>query len=269
MASVCGRYAVSAGETTLREVFDLDEVVQPPLRSWNVAPTDSVPAVVQRVDRGSGEQRRVLMALRWGLVPSWARRPGPPQINARAETVTTKPMFRRAFAARRCLLPADGYYEWHPVPGNDQKRKTGRQASFIRPESGLLVMAGIYEFWKDPAIPGPGGWLASVAIITARASDRLGQIHDRMPVVVEPADWADWLDPDLTDPAAARQLLTVAGDRLVGHPVSAAVGNVRNNGPELVRPVDSQVEVPLDDGGRMIHSGSSLRPQPGPSGNIA
>ncbi len=228
---MCGRYAASADEAALQEVFQPDEVLQPPPRSWNLAPTDAVPAVVTQTSRDTGQRRRVLVAPRWGLVPSWAKGLGRPQVNARAETVASKPMFRAAFASRRCLLPADGYYEWQPVPGGQRTK----QPYFIKPDTGLLVMAGIYEHWKNPAT---GTWLTSVAIITTEATDRLGKLHDRMPVTVEPTDWEAWLDPGLTDPQAVLGLLALTGERLAGYPVSAAVGNVRNDGPELVQPLE-------------------------------
>jgi len=144
---MCGRYAVSADVDELTEIFEIDEVAGPlPGPDYNVAPTDPVPAIMER-DRADG-RRRVLAEVRWGLVPSWSKdATGAARlINARVETLAEKPAFRRAFAARRCLLPADGYYEWYQLP--DSKTK---QPYFIRPaEGGLLVMAGLYEFWKAP-----------------------------------------------------------------------------------------------------------------------
>lgn len=233
---MCGRYAASADEGLLRETFELEQVLELPPASWNVAPTDPVPAVVERTDRETGEVVRKLVAPRWGLVPSWSKGPaGPPMINARVETIAEKPAFRTALAKRRCLLPADGYYEWYETGQVTAKGKPVKQPFFIRPESGLLVMAGLYEFWKDPATE---EWLTSATIITTRATDRLGHIHDRMPMIVSPESWAAWLDPSLEDPQAARDLLQVtAADALEAYAVSTAVNAVANNTAALVDPI--------------------------------
>lgn len=234
---MCGRYAASADEGLLRETFELEQVLELPPASWNVAPTDHVPAVVERPDRETGVVARKLVAPRWGLVPSWSKGPGgPPMINARVESIAEKPAFRTALAKRRCLLPADGYFEWYETDLVTAKGKPVKQPFFIRPESGLLVMAGLYEFWKDPATE---EWLTSATIITTRATDRLGHIHDRMPMVIPPESWAAWLDPSLEDPQAARGLLSVtAADVLEAYAVSTAVNTVANNGPELVLPIE-------------------------------
>ena len=236
---MCGRYAASADEGMLREVFELEQVLELPPASWNVAPTDRVPAVVERPDRETGVVTRRLISPRWGLVPSWSKGPGgPPMINARIETIAEKPAFRTALTKRRCLLPADGYYEWYETDQVTAKGKPTKQPFFIRPDSGLLVMAGLYEFWKDPAVEGPSAWLTSVTIITTRATDRLGHIHDRMPMVIPPESWATWLDPSLEDPQQARDLLTVtAADALEAYAVSTAVNTVANNAPELIEPL--------------------------------
>lgn len=239
---MCGRYAASASQDLLVETFEVDEVVAMPASSWNVAPTDSVPAVVERKPKdadGTPEATRTLVAPTWGLVPSWAKSPktGASMINARVETVATKPAFKRAFASRRCLLPADGYYEWYDTQVTDATGKPVKQPFFIRPaDEGLLVMAGIYEFWKDPDT---GAWLTTCAVITTTATDSLGHIHDRMPMVLRPETWDAWLDPYLTDPAAALALLSVTdAERLEAYAVSRAVGNVRNNTADLVLPIE-------------------------------
>lgn len=228
---MCGRYASSASQELLEDIYDIDEVVVPPPSSWNIAPTDQVPAVIERP--GPDGPRRKLVALTWGLVPSWSKdaRGGARLINARLETVATKPAFRRAFAARRCLLPADGFYEWEPT-GIVERGKPVKQPWFVHPtDPGLLAMAGIYEFWKAP----DGTWLTTCSVITTTATDQLGHLHDRMPVTVAPSAWGDWLDPGFGgDP---QELLHVPSLELTAHPVSRAVGNVANNGPELVLPV--------------------------------
>lgn len=218
---MCGRYASSRKPDDLVgyfEVQDPPEEVLPP--SWNVAPTDPVYAVVQR-------ETRQLRVLRWGLVPSWAKDPkvGARFINARRETVATTNAFRVAYAKRRCLLPADGYYEWKP-------EGTGKQPYFLTSTTGdPLAMAGLFEHWKRP----DGSWLSTCTVLTTSAPDDLGEIHDRTPLLVPKELWAVWLDPEITDPDA----LLVPGTPgvLDAWPVGPEVGNVRNNGPHLVDPV--------------------------------
>lgn len=229
---MCGRYAATANPGELVEEFeisfvaeDLADVATP---RYNIAPTDQVPAVVERLD-GDAVTRK-LVALRWGLVPSWAKAPTSTMINARVETVTEKPSFRKAASARRCLLPADGYYEWRSEAPEGGGRAI-KQPYFLRPKSGLLVMAGLYEFWK-----GPDGWLASTTIITTEATDQFGWVHDRMPMTVPRDAWDDWLDPTLTDATAATSLLAAP---IIDQPykVSRAVSTVGNDGPALIAPL--------------------------------
>jgi putative SOS response-associated peptidase YedK len=172
-------------------------------------------------------------------VPSWAKdaSSGGRLINARAETVAVKPAFRRAFARRRCILPADGYYEWQAVSEGGKQRK---QPYYIHPkEGGPLAFAGIYELWRDKALPEDHerAWLWTAAIITTQATDEVGQIHDRMPMVIAPDHWADWLDPGNTEPGQLQATMQPAmAGGLTSYPVSPAVNYVRNNGPELIRP---------------------------------
>ena len=237
---MCGRYASSADPDALVATFVIDEVdeIVPP--SFNVAPTDPVPAVVERVDKATDAVVRKLVAPRWGLVPSWSKdaRGGAGMINARVETVATKPAFARAFAARRCLLPADGYYEWQTIAG--ASGKPVKQPWFIRPAGGgVLPMAGLYEFWKDRGLGVGAPWLVTCTVITTTAIDALGHVHDRMPMVIGEQDWAAWLDPRTTDAAVASSLLTTpASDRIETYRVAPLVNSVRNNGPDLVRPLD-------------------------------
>lgn len=228
---MCGRYASSASQELLEDLYEVDDFDGMPPASWNIAPTDQVPAVIERP--GPDGPRRKLVALTWGLVPSWSKdaRGGARLINARVETVAAKPAFRKAFAARRCLLPADGYYEWEDT-GQRERGKPVKQPYFIHPaDAGLLAMAGLYEFWKAP----DDTWLTTCSIITTTATDQLGHIHDRMPMVVAPSAWDAWLDPGFGgDP---HELLHVPALELAVHPVSRAVGNVANNGPQLVEPI--------------------------------
>jgi putative SOS response-associated peptidase YedK len=254
---MCGRYASARKRIELLEEFSVqrDEVTQDLRPDYNVAPTKPVYAVMSRSERNSDKSlnsgvtgsesasvARELRVVRWGLVPSWAKdiSIGSRLINARAETVSEKPSFKRAFAKRRCLLPADGYYEWQVAPGQGPKGKDLKQPFFIhRADHGPLALAGLYELWRDRERPDgdPDAWLWTATIITTSAPDELGQIHDRMPMVIAPESWADWLDPENSDVADVRALLAPAAGRgLATYPVSTAVNSVRNNGPELIEP---------------------------------
>ena len=189
---------------------------------------------------------RQLRVLRWGLVPSWAKDPaiGNRMINARMETVAEKPAYRRAFASRRCLLPADGYFEWYATAELTAAGKPRKQPFFIRPkDGGTLAMAGLYEIWRDPekADDDPDRFRWTCTVLTTRSEDAVGHIHDRMPMMVEPQRYADWLDPTASGATLLDLLVPAAPGRLEAYPVSTRVGNVRNNGPELVEPL------PLDD----------------------
>lgn len=224
---MCGRYASSRNAADLAAAFEVEEPpeqVLPP--SWNVAPTDPVYAVLRRGDT------RQLRVLRWGLVPSWAQdaKGAARLINARRETVASKPAFRAAYARRRCLLPADGYYEWQVDGGH-------KQPWFLTGRDGApLAMAGLYEVWAPP----DGERLWTCTVITTDAADDLGHIHDRTPLLVPREDWARWLDPEVEDPGDQLLVPAVAGG-LEAWPVAPAVGNVRNNGPELVEPLQPEV----------------------------
>lgn len=203
----------------------------PAVPDYNVAPTKPVPVVVHRRRPGdrTGPAFRHLRTARWGLVPSWARDAGgaAKRINARVETVATTPVFRLALARRRCLVPADGWYEWA------RREDGGRQPIYLNPAGGGgLAFAGLYEFWS-----GPAGKVTSTAIITTAAVGALATVHDRMPLLLPRSAWAAWLDPGRADPG---HLLdpppaeVVAGIEL--RPVGAAVGNVANEGPALIAP---------------------------------
>jgi putative SOS response-associated peptidase YedK len=245
---MCGRYASARKRIELLEEFAVqrDAVTEPLQADYNVAPTKPVYAVLERAapadpaesDGASQEPAlRELRVMRWGLVPFWAKDPkiGSRMINARAETVADKPAFRRAFARRRCLLPADGYYEWQAQPD------AAKQPVYITPRDGRpLAFAGLYELWRDPAVASddPDSWLWTATIITTAAPDELGVIHDRMPMIIDPDRWGDWLDPVSADPADARALLVpAAASGLRAYPVSTLVNAVRNNGPHLIEPL--------------------------------
>ena len=177
--------------------------------------------------------RRALRVSRWGLVPSWSRdaKGAARMINARSETLTSKPAFRAAYARRRCLVPADGYYEW-------QREGTGKQPWFLTSrDRAPLAMAGLYEVWS----PAEGERLWTCSVITTDAADELGHIHDRTPLLVPRASWGRWLDPGVEDPGGDLLVPATPGV-LDAWPVSPAVGNVRTNGPELVEPLASAVD---------------------------
>ncbi|MBY6349057.1 SOS response-associated peptidase [Rhodococcoides corynebacterioides] len=226
---MCGRYASTRSDDDLSSLFDaVVRLGDPPEPSYNVAPTDPVRIVLDRDDD------RQLRTVRWGLVPSWAKdkKIASRLINARSETVTEKPAFRKAAAKRRCLIPADGYYEW-------EKREGAKVPHFLHTD-GVLAMAGLYELWPDPARDDddPDKWFWSTTVLTTTATDTLGHIHDRSPVVVPDDLWSAWLDPGLTDLAGVSDLLeSIPEPHLTPREVSTAVNSVRNNGPELVAPV--------------------------------
>ncbi|MCX2181431.1 SOS response-associated peptidase [Streptomyces sp. SKN60] len=244
---MCGRYASTRSPQDLTQLFGVtewrpEETLEP---SWNVAPTDPVYAVLERPAHDGGEKgevRRELRALRWGLVPSWAKDPkgGARMINARVETVHEKPAYRRAFAKRRCLLPADGFYEWDPVK-DEATGKVHKQPYFIHPaDDSVMALAGLYEYWRDPDVADPddpGAWLMTCTIITTEATDEAGRVHPRMPLALTPDHYDTWLDPHHQDTHDLRALLGSPADgRLDALAVSPAVNSVRNNGPHLLDP---------------------------------
>lgn len=243
---MCGRYASSRRSEDLLEEFDVWEsrVAAPLPADFNVAPTKEVYAVLERppAPETADEPERQLRVLTWGLVPSWAKDPsiGSRMINARSETLVEKPAFRRAFAARRCLLPADGYFEWYATSATTKAGKPVKQPFFIRPrDGGVLAMAGLYEIWRDPtrADDDPQRFRWTCTVITTAAEDSLGHIHDRMPLMVTAEHRDRWLDPRLSGGELLDLLSPAAPGVLEAFPVSTAVNNVRNNGPELLAPL--------------------------------
>ncbi|GHF14481.1 MULTISPECIES: SOS response-associated peptidase [Streptomyces] len=276
---MCGRYAASRRPEDLVGLFGVEkwepeETLAP---DWNVAPTKSVHAVLERPLKDAADRRpvRQLRVLRWGLVPSWAKSPegAARMINARAETVHEKPSFRRAFESRRCLLPADGYYEWvtgaqeRELEEKGRRKRARKQPYFVTPADGsVMALAGVYEFWRDPTLPPdhPQAWWATCSVITTEAEPEpfaqaappaeagepgprsLAEIHPRMPLVLPPDRWAAWLDPAATDPAGLRHLLTPPPPGSVrAYPVATAVSDVRNNGPELLKELPAPEETTL------------------------
>ncbi|WP_327068865.1 SOS response-associated peptidase [Kitasatospora sp. NBC_01250] len=247
---MCGRFAASARPEDIVELFgvsqwDAAETIAP---SWNVAPTDPVLVVLERVPKGGTAPVRQLRQLRWGLVPAWSRSPetAVKMINARADTVHEKPSYRQAFASRRCLLPVDGYYEWQTVESASGKGRPRKQPFFVsRADGAPLALAGLYEFWRDRSHPAdhPAGWLVTCTIVTTEAEPLLAPVHERMPLFLQPESFADWLDPGLDDPERARSLLVAPRPGLLSlTPVSAAVGSIRNNHPGLTAQATPETE---------------------------
>lgn len=255
---MCGRYAASASPDDLVEEFEVTSDLSggPVPADYNVAPTHAPPVVLERPPH-DGDQAapvRQLRLLTWGLVPSWAkdRSVGYRMINARAETLLDKPGFKRAALARRCLVPADGWYEWQTSPtATDAKGKPRKQPFFTHlADGGRLAFAGLYEFWRDRALPDddPAAWLATFTIVTTAAEPGLDRLHDRMPLVLPRERWDAWLDPALSRPDDVRALLApVEPGRFAAYPVSRQVGNVRAAGPQLLDPAPVQELVGVVD----------------------
>lgn len=237
---MCGRYVTSRSAAEIADVFaiDRDATSEPLEADYNVAPTKRVPMVCERqTDDASGrEAERQLRDVRWGLVPSWTKSldgTSRPLINARAESAADKPAFRRALATRRCLLPTDGYYEWH----TDTRGR--RQPHFIHADESGLAMAGLYELWRDPEHADDGtapAWWWTCAILTTAADDSLAWLHHRMPVIVPPGRCDAWLDPSRPGADQLHALTATPAVRLRAYPVSPEVNSVHNNAPRLLRP---------------------------------
>lgn len=230
---MCGRYVLGRDTEQVAASFGVD-AVDPDVAApgYNVAPTRSVPVVVDRAG-ADGRLERLLRTCRWGLVPSWATDPsgGAKMINARAETVATRPAFRVALARRRCLVPADGWYEW--ATG---LHGPGRTPFYLtRPDGAPLAFAGLYEVWSDGSQR-----LVTCAIVTTAAIGQLTRIHHRMPLLLAPDRWSGWLDPGTSTPVLDPPDADLVAS-LELRPVGPAVGNVRNQGPELLAPLDAPV----------------------------
>jgi putative SOS response-associated peptidase YedK len=229
---VCGRYTSTVPPADLARYFDVDEVVADDLGPrWNVAPTDEVYAVAESASSGG----RRLGTFRWGLVPFFAKdaRAGARMINARAETLLEKPTFRRPFERYRCIVPADGFYEWEVVEGQRKKQPW----YFRRNDGDVLAFAGLWSVWR-PNRDSDDGRLVSCSIITGEPNELVGRIHARMPVALAPSAWDEWLDPSNSDVASLQSLLVPAPAELFeATPVVDAVSNVRNDGPHLLEPV--------------------------------
>lgn len=226
---MCGRFALAIPRRLVAEAFGLDDFPGTDNR-FNIAPSQEVEAVV--VD---GTGHRVARSFRWGLVPSWAKdvRIGYKMINARSETVFDKPAFRVAIRHRRCLIPAQGFYEWQHVAGK-------KAAPYFITLSGspVMALAGIHEHWAGP----DGRIINSVSILTREAAGVVRLLHDRQPVILPAADFTAWLDPGLTDRPSIASLLQAPPPELTATPVGILVNSPKNDGWELVTAIGS----PLD-----------------------
>jgi len=225
---MCGRFVSAAPPAEIASYFGADVVADlEPAANFNVAPTTDVMVVYD-----SGGARR-LDAFRWGLVPTWAKdlSIGSKMINARAETVAEKNAFKSSLSKRRCIVPATGFYEWRPTPG--EKRK---QPFFIhRPDGDPYAFAGLWAQWKGLDAAGSSIVVRSTTIITCAANEAMSELHDRMPVMLAPSDWEAWLDATALDTALVLPLLVPAPSELISyHPVSTDVNSVRNNRPDLM-----------------------------------
>jgi putative SOS response-associated peptidase YedK len=229
---MCGRFKLEAKSGRLAEEFDLD--AEPELiPRYNIAPTQPVLTVVQ--DRK--EPVRHARNMRWGLVPSWAAdlSIGNSLINARSENILEKPAFKEAFRKRRCLIPADGFYEWKRAGAAKQPYHFGRA------DGGVLAFAGVWDRWKSPQ----GIWIESCSILTTDANALLKDVHDRMPVIVPPEQYAVWLDPAVEDSPDLKQILQPFDARqMKGYPVSKTVNSPNNESPECAAEITPGSDVP-------------------------
>lgn len=222
---MCGRYTITVSIEELMSFYLIhDSKIHQYTPNFNVAPMQRIPAVI------SSSQGNRLGELRWGLVPGWAKddKIGSKMINARAETVADKPAFKRLLKSRRCLIPADGFYEW-------KKEGSGKQPfRILLSDKGLFSFAGLYDIWEDPE----GNKLSTCTIITTEPNSLMADIHNRMPVILRPEDESDWLGRDNNDVASLLKLLRpYDASKMRSYKVSPDVGNVRNNAEGLLEEI--------------------------------
>lgn len=254
---MCGRYTVSSTPEELAAYFGVDEVVEEVTArgfepSWNVAPSQQVLAVASSKD---GETRR-LGEMSWGLVPSWAKDPkvGYRMINARAETLATSRSFRVAFSRRRCIIPADAFYEWQRLEEQSNADLFGEAAparkgkvrkipwAFRQADGRPMAFAGLWEIWRNPEEPDAHP-MRSCTIVTTSANSLMAPVHHRMPVILGPDVWDRWLDPGVQDTESVADLLAPApAEWLEAWPVTTKVNNVANDGPDLLDPLPAPPE---------------------------
>src|ERR1700757_2077470 len=250
---MCGRFAVTTDPAALAEKIQaLDETraarsAESAGPNYNVAPTTTITTVVRRHDEPDDKPTRRVRLMRWGLVPPWVKAgsdgapesKGPQLINARADKVTTSPAFRSSAKSKRCLVPMDGYYEWRANPDTEAGKKARKTPFYLhRADGEMLFMAGLWSVWKPAKDAAP---VLSCTMITTDAVGELATIHDRMPLIVPERDWDRWLDPDA---AADLEFLETPPDvrGIEMREISTLVNSVRNNGPELLEPVEPQAK---------------------------
>jgi putative SOS response-associated peptidase YedK len=224
---MCGRYRLSRRKQIIEEHFDSVSGEEDWNPRYNIAPTQPVPVIRQNPK----EPRRELSFMRWGLVPSWAKdvSGAARMINARSETAATTPAFRDAMKSRRCLIPADGFYEWQRIG------KAKHPYCFEIVDGKLFAFAGLWDRWKDPS----GNWVKSCSILTTTPNAVTSGIHDRMPVILNPDGYDLWLDPGMTNTDAASDLLKPYDDGLMRcYPVNPRVNNVANDDAECSAPAE-------------------------------
>ena len=230
---MCGRYKLifDADALAARFAAILGDVTIAP--KYNIAPGTFEPII-----RNDGDARKI-EAFWWGLVPHWAKDKsfGNRTVNARSETVAEKPAFRSALRYRRCLVPADGYYEWKVLPGG------GKQPYLFKMASGEpFALGGLWESWT-----GPDGELRSFCTITTAPNELCARVHDRMPVIIDPDDYDRWLDPSMKDSVKAMAMIrTYSAEEMISYPVSLKVSSVRNQGPEVAEPLDAPMQGELE-----------------------
>jgi putative SOS response-associated peptidase YedK len=227
---MCGRFTQQLSTSEFATIFGAETLADDPGGHFNLAPMRKASVVVER-----GE-RRAIVPYKWGFVPSWAKDPriGSRMINARSETIATSPAFRSAFAKRRCIVPADAFYEWH------REGKGPSQPYVIRREDGrTLAIAGIWSAWLEPDAPEGAEPLRTFSIITTSANEVLAPIHDRMPVILPEDTWELWLGEEPVESGELMGLLVPApAAELIRFPVARYVSDVRNDGPVLVEPIE-------------------------------
>lgn len=219
---MCGRFSQSKSAETIAQVFQVNNV--PPLTPrYNIAPTQQIQTILQNAE----QSQREFQILHWGLIPSWAKDPkmGARMINARAETVAEKPSFRAAFKQRRCLILADGFYEWQ------QQQKKKQPFYFRMNDEHPFAFAGLWEHWKS----GDGEVINSCTILTTEPNDLMRPVHNRMPVIIDPKDYDLWLDTEVKTPELLQPLLhPYSAEEMTAYPVSTKVNKPVNDSAELI-----------------------------------
>jgi putative SOS response-associated peptidase YedK len=239
---MCGRFVSASSPERIAEYFGAAFEGETLGENYNVAPTNDIYGIVAGPD---GQPR--LEVFHWGLIPVWAKeaKVGYKMINARAETLTSKPAYKGVFKKTRCIIPMDGFYEWKAGQPGGPLTKTGKPAKqpmyINRLDGEPLAVAGLWSAWRDPAGDPSTDWLHSATVVTTSANGTMRPIHDRMPVILPQSAWETWLDPQNQDLEVLSGLLLPAPDALLAvRPVGTEVNNVRNKGPELIEPADPE-----------------------------